>query len=147
MNCLPMDRSAALIRMSTEILRLTASMKTSNSSKHRMGEPIASQSESRRQIVENDFSPPESVFGPLFPVSSPPGWTSMMSSGGRSVCSKRNRPLNARSLIMNMNCARARALMCFWNSFQRARLSPKTLLAAWRTLASNRVDSEALNVH
>ena len=34
---------------------------TYNSSKQRIGEPMASQRESSKQMVENDFSPPESV--------------------------------------------------------------------------------------
>lgn len=33
-----------------------------NSSRQRMGAPIASQRDSRRQMVEKDFSPPERVF-------------------------------------------------------------------------------------
>lgn len=33
-----------------------------NSSRQRMGAPIASQRDSKRQMVEKDFSPPESVF-------------------------------------------------------------------------------------
>lgn len=32
-----------------------------NSSRQRMGAPIASQRDSKRQMVEKDFSPPESV--------------------------------------------------------------------------------------
>lgn len=38
--------------------------KTYNSSKQRMGEPIASHSANNRQTWENDFSPPDSVFAP-----------------------------------------------------------------------------------
>jgi hypothetical protein len=37
-----------------------ASMKTSNSSRHRMGQPTVSQNARRRATVEKDFSPPES---------------------------------------------------------------------------------------
>lgn len=40
-------------------------VKTYNSSKHLIGDPIASHRDSKRQICENDFSPPESVFAPL----------------------------------------------------------------------------------
>lgn len=47
------------------IRRLIASIKTSNSSRQRRGHPIESQSESRRQIVEKDFSPPLSDLGSL----------------------------------------------------------------------------------
>ena len=46
-----------------EIRRLPASMKTSNSSKHRIGQLMASQRDNSRQIVEKDFSPPESDLG------------------------------------------------------------------------------------
>jgi hypothetical protein len=41
----------------------TASMKTSNSSRHLIGHPIASHNASNKQIVENDFSPPLSDLG------------------------------------------------------------------------------------
>lgn len=44
-------RRPSLTIIFMEILRFTASMNTSNSSKHRMGQPIASQSESSKQIV------------------------------------------------------------------------------------------------
>jgi hypothetical protein len=50
---------------------------TYNSSRQRIGEPMASQRESNKQIVENDFSPPESVLVCL-PASSSiaeSGWT------------------------------------------------------------------------
>lgn len=79
MYCRPMARRAAEIIIFMLISRLTLSMKTSlalvsihiapstrgqtyNSSRQRIGEPMASQRESNRQMVENDFSPPESVF-------------------------------------------------------------------------------------
>lgn len=45
----------------------TWSMKTSNSSKHRIGHPRASQSDMSKQIVENDFSPPDSALGSVLP--------------------------------------------------------------------------------
>jgi hypothetical protein len=38
------------------------SLLTYNSSRHRIGEPIASQSDKSKQIVEKDFSPPDNVF-------------------------------------------------------------------------------------
>lgn len=46
-----------------------------NSSRQRIGEPIASHNDNNRQIVEKDFSPPDKVFGPRLPVASLPGWT------------------------------------------------------------------------
>lgn len=58
-------RDETLTIMSIAILRLTASMKTSNSSRQRIGHPMASHRESRRQIVEKDFSPPEREVGSL----------------------------------------------------------------------------------
>jgi hypothetical protein len=77
MNCRPIERRAAWMIMCKLLSRLTLSMKTSlgqsagaekgrrwrtyNSSRQRMGEPIASHNESRRHTVEYDFSPPESV--------------------------------------------------------------------------------------
>lgn len=44
-------------------------METYNSSRHRIGAPMASHIERRRQMVEKDFSPPESpcVVLPLLP--------------------------------------------------------------------------------
>lgn len=42
--------------------RTVFGLATHNSSRQRIGEPMASQSESNKQIVENDFSPPDSVF-------------------------------------------------------------------------------------
>jgi len=63
-NCLPIDRLAASMSMSMAIFRFTESIYTSNSSRQRMGDPMASQSDSKRQICEKDFSPPERVFVP-----------------------------------------------------------------------------------
>lgn len=45
--------------------RLWASMKTSNSSRHRKGHATHSQMESSRQIVANEVSPPERALGSL----------------------------------------------------------------------------------
>jgi hypothetical protein len=61
MNCLPTDLLAAWIIMLILEARLTESMKTSNSSKQRIGLPIASQIASNKQMVEKDFSPPDRV--------------------------------------------------------------------------------------
>ncbi len=61
MNCFPIEPLAALIIIPILISRLTESMKTSNSSRHRIGAPMASQRESSKQMVEKDFSPPDSV--------------------------------------------------------------------------------------
>jgi len=61
MNCRPTARRAAWMIMCMLLSRLTLSMKTSNSSRHRMGDPMASHSDSNRHTVEYDFSPPESV--------------------------------------------------------------------------------------
>lgn len=58
-----------IIRMLIRLL--TASMKTSNSSRHRRGYPIDSHSERRRHIAEKDFSPPLRVFGSLSPLCVP----------------------------------------------------------------------------
>jgi hypothetical protein len=72
---------SSLTSMSIAILRLTESMYTSlgeelvsswlkktdntyNSSKQRIGDPIASQSESKRHTCEKDFSPPDKVLAP-----------------------------------------------------------------------------------
>jgi hypothetical protein len=46
------------------MFRLTESMNTSNSSRQRKVPGIDSQRERRKQIWENDFSPPERVFAP-----------------------------------------------------------------------------------
>lgn len=54
-------RSARLTSMSVLIARLTLSMNTSNSSRQRIGDPMASQMARSKQMEENDFSPPESV--------------------------------------------------------------------------------------
>ena len=58
MNCRPTDLRAASIIIVMLVARLTLSIKTSNSSRHLMGEPTASQMLRRRQMVEKDFSPP-----------------------------------------------------------------------------------------
>lgn len=58
MNCRPTERLAVWIIICMLCARLTLSMKTSNSSKQRMGDPMASQMLSSKQIVEKDFSPP-----------------------------------------------------------------------------------------
>ena len=50
---------ASFIIMLMAILRLTASMKTSNSSRQRIGQPTDSHNAKSRQMVEKDFSPPE----------------------------------------------------------------------------------------
>jgi len=58
------------------VFRLTSSMKTSlpvrrhsndhyNSSRARIGEPMASHTDKRKQIWANDFSPPDNVLGSL----------------------------------------------------------------------------------
>jgi len=70
------------------VFRFTASMKTSlksakniqrkvyNSSRARIGDPIASQTESNIQTWVKDFSPPESDLGSfLVPFSEPAGFT------------------------------------------------------------------------
>lgn len=62
MNCRPIERRAAWMIICILLSRLTLSMKTSNSSRQRIGEPIASHRERRRHTVEYDFSPPERVF-------------------------------------------------------------------------------------
>jgi hypothetical protein len=58
--------------------RFTLSMKTSNSSRNRIGDPIASHTDKSMQIDENDFSPPDKVlvFRPaeLLRVSSGSTW-------------------------------------------------------------------------
>ena len=64
-------------------LRLMASMKTSNSSRHRIGHPTASQNESSSATVLNDFSPPDSWFGSLsFARESPPARSSVWICAG-----------------------------------------------------------------
>lgn len=65
---------------------------TYNSSRQRIGEPIASQRESRRQTVEYDFSPPERVF-----VCLPSPLRSMM-SGWTWPCKQRIRTCTSNNL-------------------------------------------------
>lgn len=81
-------RLKKLTRMSIAIFRLTESIYTSlqhvsgrpdganeaqkaayNSSRQRIGEPIASHRASKRHICENDFSPPDRVFAPRLMLS------------------------------------------------------------------------------
>ena len=56
-NCLPINSRANRISISMLTSRLTLSMKTSNSSRHRTGAPMASHVESGKQMVEKGFFP------------------------------------------------------------------------------------------
>lgn len=127
--------SSTIFRMLTS--RLTLSIKTSlvicqrmlnqgrsfpdthNSSRHRTGAPMASHNDSRRQIVENDFSPPDNVFAsrPL-PTLVASGSTCKSSFFSLWLASRRPRKL--RSLSIHMNWTRALAVMALWNDFQRS---------------------------
>ncbi len=88
------------------IARLTLSMKTSNSSKQRRGEPMASQMARSKQIDENDFSPPDNVLVlrpvAFFSVLSGSTWRSRV----RSLWLITNWPLKPRSLRRSLKLER-----------------------------------------
>jgi len=50
-------------------------IKTSNSSKPRIGQPIVSHNDKSKHIVENDFSPPDKDFGSFSYDSLPAAFT------------------------------------------------------------------------
>ena len=100
--------------------RLTASMKTSNSSdmreyiglrdqaelsrlclpRHRRGQPIASHNDCKRQIVENDFSPPLRDRA-SFSLDCVPAWSSVRTCGIRQFRRRRTTIL-VRTLSCNV---------------------------------------------
>ena len=88
------------------IARLTLSMNTSNSSKQRSGEPMASQMARSKQIDENDFSPPDNVLVlrpvAFFSVLSGSTWRSSV----RSLWLMTNWPLKPRSLRRSLKLER-----------------------------------------
>lgn len=103
------------------ILRFTLSINTSNSSRHRNGDPMASQIDKSRQMDENDFSPPESVLV-LRPAAE------LLVSSGSTVMSSRNRfgsmsrvPRKPRSASRYRKCMRERAVISLWNVRYRFR--------------------------
>jgi hypothetical protein len=60
-----LDIGLGLTSIAIESCRFVASMKTSNSSRHLIGEWTLSHSAINKQIVENEVSPPDKALGSL----------------------------------------------------------------------------------
>jgi hypothetical protein len=109
---------------------------THNSSRHRIGDPIASQSAKSKHVVEKDFSPPESVFVcrplSLFRVMSGSTWEVLVAiltmkqstltcmSSSFSLCLIIRVPRNCRSDRKYKNEVLARIEICSLNLCQRS---------------------------